>query len=301
MNNLAAVARRSGRGTVRLWAAMCVTAALGFGWSGPVTAQDEVKPARQAFRVCQDPNNLPFSNVDGAGIENRIAELFAKELGLPVTYYSFPQRLAFIRNTLRYKLPGEDFRCDIVMGVPAGYDQVSATRPYYHSTYAMVIAQGRGLDQVTTIDQFLALDRARLEKLRIGLYDRTPASDWLVKHKLLDQGVPYATMNAAPEFYPGEIIERDLAAGKIDAAIVWGPIAGFFAKRVKSPELRAIPMQSEPGVQFDFKIAMGVRYGEREWKQQIESLIEAKRPEIRAILEEFGVPLIDDVAPGAKN
>ena len=301
MNNPAAAARAPARWAARWWAVMCITSALGLGWSPYATAQDEAKPSRQAFRVCQDPNNLPFSNVGGDGIENRIAELFAKELGLPVTYYSFPQRLAFIRNTLRYKLPGEDFRCDIVMGVPAGYDQVSATKPYYHSTYALVIAKGRGLDQIKSVEDFLAVDRTRLGKLKIGLYDRTPASDWLVKHGLLEQGVPYATMNAAPEFYPGEIIERDLASGKIDAAIVWGPIAGFFAKRVKSPELMTFPMRSEPGVKFDFKMAMGVRYGEREWKQQIESLIDAKRPEIRAILEEFGVPLIEDTPQALTN
>ncbi|MDL2337671.1 MAG: substrate-binding domain-containing protein [Pseudomonadota bacterium] len=286
---------------LRFWVSICWVAVAGLGSSAHVSAQTEPGSERKAFRVCQDPNNLPFSNVSGEGIENRIAELFGKELGLPVTYYSFPQRLAFIRNTLRYKLPGEDFRCDIVMGVPAGYDQVSATKAYYHSTYALVFAKGRGLDQVKSIDDFLAIDRTQLEKLRIGLYDRTPASEWLVKHKLLEQGVPYATMNAAPEFYPGEIIERDLAAGKIDAAIVWGPIAGFFAKRVKSPELVSIPMQSEPGVKFDFKMAMGVRYGEREWKQQIETLIDAKQQEIRAILQEFGVPLIEDIPLAVKN
>ena len=301
MSNRAAAARPPIWLTVRSWLAVGMAAMACLGWSTDAAAQSEAQPERKAFRVCQDPNNLPFSNVSGEGIENRIAELFAKELGLPVTYYSFPQRLAFIRNTLRYKLPGEDFRCDIVMGVPAGYDQVSATKPYYHSTYALVIAKGRGLDQVRTINDFLAVDRAQLQKLRIGVYDRTPASDWLVKHQLLEQGVPYATMNAAPEFYPGEIIERDLAAGQIDAAIVWGPIAGFFAKRVKSPELMTIPMQSEPGVKFDFKMAMGVRYGEREWKQQIESLIEAKRPQIRAILEEFGVPLIDEIPQAVTN
>ena len=197
MSNPAAAVRAPVRWAARWWAAMCITSALGMGWSPYATAQDEAKPSRQAFRVCQDPNNLPFSNVGGDGIENRIAELFAKELGLPVTYYSFPQRLAFIRNTLRYKLPGEDFRCDIVMGVPAGYDQVSATKPYYHSTYALVIAKGRGLDRVKTIDDFLAVDRAQLEKLRIGLYDRTPASDWLVKHQLLDQATAHLRIDIA--------------------------------------------------------------------------------------------------------
>ena len=126
-----------------------------------VSAQD-APPERKALRVCQDPNNLPFSNTAGEGIENRIAEVFGKALGLPVTYYSFPQRLAFIRNTLRYKLPGQDYPCDIVMGVPAGYDQVSVTKPYYRSTYALVIPQGKGLDAVRSAEAFLALDKACL-------------------------------------------------------------------------------------------------------------------------------------------
>jgi mxaJ protein len=254
----------------------------------------EAAPKREAFRVCQDPNNLPFSNTQAQGIENRIAEVFGKALGLPVTYYSFPQRLAFIRNTLRYKLPGQDYPCDIVMGVPAGFDQVSVTKPYYRSTYALVYAPGKGLDGVKTGEEFLKTDRAVLSKLRIGLYDRSPASDWLAKHGLVDVGVPYQIMNADPAQYPGEIIEKDLAAGKIDAAVVWGPIAGYFAKRVQSPRLTVVPLRSEPGVKFDFEMAMGVRYGEREWKQQVEGLIESKKPEITAILQEFGVPLVDE-------
>ena len=255
---------------------------------------------RAALRVCQDPNNLPFSNLKGEGIENRIAEVFGKALGLPVTYYSFPQRLAFIRNTLRFKLPGEDYPCDIVMGVPAGYDQVSATKPYYRSTYALVFPKGKGLDQVKSGDDFLQLDRARLTALRIGIYDRSPASDWLNKHQLIEQGVPYAIMNADPQQYPGEIIEKDLAAGKIDAAIVWGPIAGYFAQRVKAANLAVVPLKSEPGVRFDYAMAMGVRYGEREWKQQIEGLLESKRPEIQAILREYGVPMLDVQAEPGK-
>lgn len=257
-----------------------------------VPAQDA---GRQAFRVCQDPNNLPFSNTKGEGIENKIAELFGRALGLPVTYYSFPQRLAFVRNTLRYKLPGEDYRCDIIMGVPEGFDEgASVTKPYYHSTYALVFPKGKGMDNVASGEDFLALDPAKLASLRIGLYDRTPASDWLAKHNLTDRGVPYRMLNADPAQYPGQIIEDDLAQGKIDAAIVWGPIAGFFAKRVKNPQLIVVPLKSEPGVRFDYRMAMGVRYGEREWKQQIEQLIASKKPEIDAILKEFNVPLVDD-------
>lgn len=261
--------------------------------AGAAGAQEQNTP-RQALRVCQDPNNLPFSNVKGEGIENRIAELFGKALNLPVTYYSFPQRLAFIRNTLRYKLPGQDYPCDIVMGVPTGFDQVSVTKPYYRSTYALVFPEGKGLDGVRSGEDFLKLDRARLDTLRIGIYDRSPASDWLSKHGLVERGVPYKIMNADPDQYPGEIVEKDLAGGQIDAAIVWGPIAGYFAKRVKAPVLRVVPLKSEPGVKFDYQMAMGVRYGEREWKQQIEGLIESKGPEIQAILREFGVPLVDE-------
>jgi mxaJ protein len=261
----------------------------------PAAAQTpEAPPERAALRVCQDPNNLPFSNEKGEGIENKLAEVFGKALGLPVTYYSFPQRLAFIRNTLRYKLPGEDFRCDIVMGVPAGFDQVSVTKPYYRSTYALVVAKTGALENVRSVDEFLKVDTATLKKLRIGIYDRSPASDWLVKRGLEEQGVPYQMMSPDPAQYPGEIIERDLASGKIDAAIVWGPIAGFFARRVTTRPLAVIPLKSEPGVKLDYQMAMGVRYGEREWKQKIESLLETQRPAIDAILRDFGVPLVDD-------
>lgn len=259
------------------------------------------EPVRRALKVCQDPNNLPFSNLAGEGLENRLAELFGQALGLPVSYYSFPARMAFIRNTLRYKLPGEDYRCDLVMGVPAGFDQVSATKPYYRSTYAMVFPRGRGLDGVASQEDFLKLDPAVLKKLRIGIYDRSPASDWLARHQLLEQGVPYPIMSPRPDQYPGEIIEQDLASGKIDVAIVWGPIAGFFAKRVKSPELSLVPMRSEKNIKFDFEIAMGVRHGERAWKQQVEKLIADSRQDIETILREYNVPLlpIESTAEGS--
>ena len=274
-------------------AALLSVALVCLGATGLAAAQD--KPAaRTALKVCQDPNNMPFSNTAGGGIENRIAEVFGKALDLPVTYYSFPQRLGFIRNTLRYKLPGEDYPCDIVMGVPVGYDQVSATKPYYRSTYALVFPKGKGMDEVASVDDFLKLGPGKLQALRIGIYDRSPASEWLAKHRLVDSGVPYQIMNADPAQYPGEIIEKDLAAGKIDAAIVWGPIASYFAQRVKTPQLVVVPMRSEPGVRFDFQIAMGVRYGERDWKQQVETLLDAKRLEINAILKEFGVPMVDE-------
>ena len=253
-------------------------------------------PERKALKVCQDPNNLPFSNTGGEGFENKIADLFAQDMGLPVKYYEFPNRMNFIRNTLRYKLPTDDYPCDIVMGVPAGFDQVSVTKPYYRSTYALVYPKGKGLDAVRSSDDLLALPRDKLSTLRIGLYDRSPASQWLARHDLVDRGVPYPMMNADPDQYPGQLIERDLELGKIDIAIVWGPIAGFFARRVHAPELVVVPMKSEPGLAFDFAMAMGVRYGEPAWKQQVEALLVKHRSEIQAILRDYGVPLLDAAA-----
>lgn len=291
MANLVAGSRQ------RVWSLLSVCA-LALGTAAllapaGVQAQEDA-PKRSALRVCQDPNNMPFSNEKGEGIENKFAELFGKALGLPVTYYSFPQRLAFVRNTLRYKLPGQDYRCDIIMGVPVGFGQAAVTKPVYRSTYALVFAKGKGMDAVQSQADFLALDRSLLNKLRIGIYDRSPASDWLSKHGLVEQGVPYRIMSPDPEQYPGEIIERDLASGKLDVAIVWGPIAGYFAQRVKNVELQVIPLRSEPGIHFAFQMAMAVRYGEPEWKEQIEQLIESQRPGIDAILKEFGVPVVDE-------
>jgi quinoprotein dehydrogenase-associated probable ABC transporter substrate-binding protein len=287
-----AALRRAALGAGLLAAALGAGAQTATAPAGPAGAPDE--PPRQALRVCVDPNNLPFSSTSAQGIENRIADVFGQALQLPVSYYAFPNRMAFIRNTLRYKLPGADYPCDIVMGVPVGFDQVSVTAPYYRSSYAMVFAPGQGLEGVHSAQDLLALPPAVLGRLRIGIYDRSPASLWLSRHGLIDRGVPYKMMSPDPEQYPGEIIERDLAAGKLDLAIVWGPIGGYFAQRVKSPALRVVPMKSEPGVKLDYEIAMGVRYGERAWKQQVEALLVSQRTQIQAILQEFGVPLVDE-------
>jgi quinoprotein dehydrogenase-associated probable ABC transporter substrate-binding protein len=274
---------------LRLVSRLAVAVALGAG-SGTVAAQD----TRTAFRPCIDPANLPFANDKGEGFENRIAELFAGKLGLPVQSYSFPQRMGFIRNTLRYKLPGQDFRCDVVMSVPADYDQAWSTTPYYRSTYVLVYPRGKGLDQVKAGSDLFALPSELRDKLTIGIYDKSPASAWLAKHGMEAQAKPYLMLSPDPAQYPGSIIDRDLAQGKIDAAIVWGPIAGYYAKRVTSMALAVIPLKSEPGVKFDYEIAMGVRHGEREWKATVERLIAENQATITAILREYGVPLVNE-------
>lgn len=261
-----------------------------------VLAAEGKANGRDALRVCQDPNNLPFANDRNEGFENRIAELLGKHLGVPVSYFNYPQRFAFIRNTLRYKLPGEDYPCDVIIGVPVGFDQVVVTKPYYHSTYAMVFPPGKGLDEVDSVDAFLALGPERLSKLRIGLYDKSPASRWMDRHNLVDQGVPYQTINVAMDHYVGDIIDKDLVGGKIDVAIVWGPVAGYYANKF-DPPLKVVPMKSEPGVQFDFAFGMGIRRGEAEWQAQLEGFLDTHEAEIADILEAYHVPLVE---PGQK-
>jgi mxaJ protein len=284
---MTSVRRRKGR--ARRVAATLVLAAvvLASGW--PLHAQpDEVLP--DAFRVCQDPNNLPFSNTGGEGFENRIAELFALRLQRPIEYFSFPQRMGFIRNTLQFKLPGKPYRCDVVMGVPAQYGPTATTRPYYRSTYALVV--GAALAELNDPLDLAALPPERRTGLRIGVYDRSPGAQWLARHGMLDQAVPYPMLNADPQSYPGQIIERDLAAGRIHAAIVWGPIAGFFAKRMPESGLRILPLASEAGLPLEFDIAIGVRHADRDWRDALDRLIVENAQQIEAILREYNVPLV---------
>jgi len=246
------------------------------------------------LRVCADPNNLPLSHRNGEGYENRIAELFARALGWRLEYTWYPQRMGFIRNTLRARLDGgEGYKCDLVMGVPVGFELAATTRPYYRSTWTLVYARGHGLDVVRRPDDLLALPAARRRTLRFGAFIRTPPVDWLLRHQLLDQMVPYQAQTGDPEQYPGEILEKDLLDGKLDVAFVWGPIAGYFAGRDPGHRLVVVPFLPDPAIRFDYQIAMGVRRGEPEWKNRVEQLIEQNRARIQNILADYGVPQLD--------
>ena len=282
--------------TLQLRSTRCLGIAAAFAWmiSGPaVLADDAAKP--DVLRVCQDPSNLPFSNDKGEGFENKIAELFARSLGVKLEYYSFPQRMGFIRNTLMFKLPSDsNYRCDLVMQQPEKSGQIDVTRPYYRSTYVLVYPKGGKADGAKTEQEFLKLDRAKLASMKIGVYDRTPGGDWLVRNKLLDQAVPYQTMNARPDFYPGEIIDHDLLEGKLDAVIVWGPIAGYAAKKAGADRLVVIPLESSEGIVFDYAMSMGVRRGEPQWKATVQGLLDSNRDAILAILRDYNVPLVND-------
>ncbi len=153
---------------------------------------------------------------------------------------------------------------------------------------------GTGLDQVKSGADLIALPPDVRGKLKIGIYDKSPASLWLVKHGMEAQARPYQMMSPDPDQYPGSIIDKELAQGKIDVAIVWGPIAGYYAKRLTNTPVTVVPLRSEPGVRFDYEIAMGVRYGEGEWKATVEKLIAENQATITGILREYGVPLVNE-------
>lgn len=261
--------------------------------AGLLVMQSAASLEREAFRVCADPNNLPFSHRNLQGLENRLAALWGERLGLEVEYTWFPQRIGFVRNTIRAKNEDDEYKCDVVMGVAEGYEQLSTTKPYYRSTYALVYVKGRKLDDVGSGEDFLNLSDERKGRLRVAAFDQTPGPAWLSRHDMLRQMVPYPAMSGDPADYPGEILEQALTDGQVDAAIIWGPIAGFFAKRAEQVEMVVIPLRSEPGVKFDFAISAGVRRGDDEGKAQIEQLIDETSGEIQALLESYNVPLLD--------
>ena len=249
---------------------------------------------RTAFKVCADPHYLPWSDESGEGYENRIASLLAGALELPVEYTWFPQRMGFIRNTLRALGPDGEYKCDVVMGLPTGFELAITTEPYYHSTYALVYIRGRGLDDVRSPADLLALEPARLDATRFGLAERNPGTLWLAKHDLLDLlQVAYASQLGDPELHPGQLEQEDLLAGNIDVTIMWGPIAGHFARSNPDAAITVIPMASEPGVRMHFGISAGVRFGQKARKEELQKLLDENAQAIEAILREHGVPLVD--------
>ena len=297
---------------------LCSAAALTLAGAAPGTSAQSAPPAQaaqvapsasapaaspasaaQILRVCQDPNNLPFSNRELQGFENKIAALLAKDLGWQIAYTWYPQRMGFIRNTLRAKEPGaENYKCDLVTGVASGFDMGATTRPYYRSSYAMAYVKGKGLDSVQTLEDLLKLPPEKRATLRLGVFGGSPVADWLLEHDLIDRMVTYQAQTGDPAQYPGEMVEKDLAKGAIDIAFIWGPIAGYFAHHAAAP-ITAIPLKPEPGVQFEFDIAMATRFGEAAYKQRIDDAIARNRPQIDAILASYGVPLLPVTLPVA--
>jgi quinoprotein dehydrogenase-associated probable ABC transporter substrate-binding protein len=259
-------------------------------------AQDAALPnndgADGVLRVCADPNNMPLSNNKGEGYENKIADQMASDFGYKIEYTYFPQRMGFIRNTLRAKVPDtERFKCDLVIGLPKGYDLAATTRPYLHSTYAMVFPNRPEFASIQTPSDLLKLPPDQLKKLRLGIFSQTPAVDWLLGNNLIEQAVSYKVQSGDPQAFPGEMIEHDLTKGTVDVVFLWGPIAGYFTKRA-GDSVRLVPFPPTPGIRFDYEISMGVRYGEKAWKDKIDNWIAANQPKIDQILTGYQVPLL---------
>lgn len=258
--------------------------------------------AEEKFRVCADPLNPPYSSKSLNGFENKIAALFAKELNQELEYYWFPQRIGFIRNTLKSQIDNtEQYKCDVVMGLPAGFDFAKTTKPYYQSTYALVIAQGRGWDDITKPSQLSNLSLQREEALKIAMFDRGPGTTWLQKTGLLELGIPYQSMTGDDKNNVAMKIEKDLKSGTIDMVILWGPMAGYVTSQSAEGAYRVIPMISTPGMKFDFSMAMGIRYGDNERKATLEKLIDKNKEKIQNIISSYNVPLLPIPAIKVRN
>lgn len=265
---------------------------------GVVAQTDAPKAGEEAatLRVCSDPNNMPLSNERGEGYENKIAEALARDLRKRVEYTFFPQRMGFVRHTLREQDPTtRQYKCDVIIGVPSGYELTATTKPYMHSTYALVFASRADFNSLQNADDLLKLPREKLEKLRIGVFARSPGADWLLRNGLLEHAAVYSNQSGDPAETPALTIGRDLAAGNIDLAIVWGPIAGLLVREHSgSATWNAVPFKPDPQIKFDYQIAMGVRFGEKEWKTTLDEWIDSRRDQVQAILASYHVPLVDE-------
>ncbi len=249
--------------------------------------------AEESFRVCADPVNPPLSDKEQMGFENKIAQLFAKELGQEVTYTWFPQRLGFLRNTLKAKDPEtKTYKCDVVIGVPAGYELAATTKPYYRSTYVLVVAKGKGFDDIHSPEQLEQLPPDRKKNLKIAMFDRTPGVTWLLRHHLLKQGKTYQAMTGDLTENTAMRLEKAFAKGDINMAIVWGPIGAYLPWK-HPDDFELIPLKSEKGIRFNYAISMAVRRGDKERQQQLQNLLNQKHDAIIALLREYKVPLVD--------
>jgi quinoprotein dehydrogenase-associated probable ABC transporter substrate-binding protein len=236
----------------------------------------------KVLRVCADPRNMPFSNQKGEGFENKLAEFFADKLQKKLDYIYYPQATGFVRMTL------SAHRCDVIMGFPQGDDLVQGTNPYYRTSYALIAKQGSGLEDVTTLED------ARLKGRHIGVVAGTPPATNMALAGLMPNAKPYPLMIDTRVDSSAEAMINDLAKGDIDAGVLWGPMAGYYAKKA-DPPLHVTPLIKETsGPQLVYRIGMGVRGADQNWKRLLNRLIQENQPAINKILLDFGVPLLDE-------
>jgi quinoprotein dehydrogenase-associated probable ABC transporter substrate-binding protein len=236
----------------------------------------------KVLRVCADPRNLPFSNEKGEGFENKLAELFAEKLQKKLDYMFFPQATGFVRMTLGAH------RCDVIMGFPQGDELVQGTNPYYRTAYALVARPGSGLEDVASLGD------ERLKGKRLGIVAGTPPSTNMAANGLMTNARPYPLMIDTRIDSSAVAMIKDLMAGEIDAGVLWGPMAGYYATQI-NPPLHVTPLVKETsGPRLAYRIGMGVRPADQNWKRQLNRLIQENQPAINKILLDFGVPLLDE-------
>lgn len=268
---------------------LSLTVALALALAQPVSAQLSDLVSRTAFRVCADPANLPFSNEAREGFENRIAELFADKLGLPVQYTWYPMAQGFVRRTL------VEHRCDVIPGFAQGDEMVLNTNHYYTSAYVLVVSSDSDLANLMTLAD------PRLEGRRIGVVAGTPPASHLARHGLMGTVKGYPLMVDTRFEHPSIDMIADLRSGDIDAAVLWGPIGGPLAK-AEGDALVMRPLLAEEGApRLFYRITMGVRQGDDVWKRQLNSMIRELQPEIDSILADYGVPLLNDDGTALKT
>ena len=213
---------------------------------------------------------------------NKLAELFAEKLQKKLDYMYFPQATGFVRVTLG------SHRCDVIMGFPQGDDLAQGTNPYYRTAYALITKQGGGLDDVTTLED------EKLKGKHIGIVAGTPPATNMAAAGLMANAKPYPLMIDTRVNSSAEAMISDLASGAIDAGVLWGPMAGFYAKHASTP-LHVTPLVKETtGPRMVYRIGMGVRGADQNWKRQLNRLIQENQPAINKILLDFGVPLLDE-------
>lgn len=236
----------------------------------------------KVLRVCADPRNMPFSNEKGEGFENKIAELFAEKLQKKLDYTYYPGATGFVRNTLGAH------RCDVILGFPQGDDLAQVTNPYYRTAYALIVRQGSGLEDVATLDD------PRLKDKHIGIVAGTPPATNMAVHGLMTNAKPYPLMIDTRVDSSAEAMINDLASGNIDAGVLWGPMAGFYAKK-SNPALHVTPLVKEKtGPRLAYRVGMGVRAADQNWKRELNRLITENQAAINKIMLDFGVPLLDE-------
>ena len=236
----------------------------------------------KVLRVCADPHNMPFSTDKSEGFENKVAQLLADKLGKGLAYAWYPQATGFVRNTLAAH------RCDVMMGAPQGDDLVQVTNPYYRTAYALVFKRGNGLDGVDTLED------PRLKGRRIGIVAGTPPGNNMAVNGLMAKAKPYPLVVDTRVDSSAAAMMRDLDAGEIDAGILWGPMAGYYARQAKSATTVVPLVKETTGPRLAYRIAMGVRFADQDWKRLLNRLIAENQPAINQVLLSFGVPLLDD-------